>query len=194
MATVKVKLKNGSREIELDGEMNDVESLLKRWWTPLDAAEEDDESSDDGSKLPEQPARRGKTSKRRGRPAKTPASTPLNSPDPARDANTIANAVKEHKDYDRFQNKIIVGDSSTYNRIAFVCWFVDKPLTSGDIYRALIALNVKINLPTVSTALKKNIGNFITSTQRTVGGPPAEYKLTEKAKSDFMTWLKSDAE
>jgi hypothetical protein len=77
------------------------------------------------------------------------------------------------------------------NKAAFVLWFVDQPLTSGQIHRILQALDIRNQLPQISRALKNHW--FITSGQRERGGAPVAYRLTAKAKADFEQWLMTDA-
>jgi hypothetical protein len=73
-------------------------------------------------------------------------------------------------------------------------WISDTPLTSGQIHRALEALDVRIALPQVSKGLKANISKFLTSAKRQAGGPPATYRLSAQAKADFEKWLNHDGQ
>jgi hypothetical protein len=189
MPSVKIRLKSGIREIELEGEYREVDALLEKWWKPSHGT---DNEEADGDPLDEAP-RKPKLTKKRGRSGKRAVGGEAAPTDPDRDPNKIANAVKQSKDFARIQERVILGESTVYDKVAFICWFVEKPLTSGDISRALLALNMKVGVSRVSTELKRNIGNFITSAQRVAGGPPADYKLTEKAKSDFEKWFKANA-
>ena len=62
MSVIKIRLKSGGREIELEGERVDMNlSLFEKWWEGSDAANGDEEENS------EPPERRSKTGKKRVR-------------------------------------------------------------------------------------------------------------------------------
>jgi len=107
------------------------------------------------------------------------------------DPNSIANQIKERKDFGNLQQKILHKKDS-YNKIALILWISDTPLTSGQIHRVLEALDVRMGLPQVSKGLRANISKFLTSAKRQAGGPPATYRLSAQAKADFEARLRQD--
>jgi hypothetical protein len=104
------------------------------------------------------------------------------------DPHAFANRVKGDDQIATFQKKIISVKADWYNKTAFVLWFADEPLTSGQIHKALGALGVKGALARVSVALADNMNSFITSEQRKVG-VTAAYSLVPSAKTKFAKWL-----
>jgi hypothetical protein len=96
--------------------------------------------------------------------------------------------MKDNARYQEFAAKIL-HQSNRYNKVAFVVWFVDQPLTSGEIQKVLSALDDKMSLPNVSMTLKNESAKFMLTSVRTSGGLPPKYKLTAKARADFENWL-----
>ncbi|MHC4054681.1 hypothetical protein [Bradyrhizobium sp. 25ACV] len=175
---VKIKLRIGVREIEVEGPRNDVDALLERWWQDSD--------------LPFKPAPEGaKATLERHKQKRTrQASRPIDdNADGAFDANATANEIKEHAIFDRITSKIIHAKGDPFNKVALILWISDQPLTSGQIHRTLEALAIRIGLPDVSKTLKKYMSKFLTSAQRRAGGPPATYRLSAQAAADFENWL-----
>ncbi len=190
MSALKIRLKNGTREIELEGPKEDVAEFLEKWWTPEAQSNEDE----DTTIVRDSSSHNSKRTKKRKTSRESSGGIAADKPsDPDRDPNKIANDVKQDAKFSVIEQRIILAPGDIYNKVAFICWFVGRPLTSGDIYRALVALSIKIDLPRVSNILKKNMSNFLTSSKRISGGKPAEYTLSAKAKSDFETWLSSSA-
>lgn len=184
---VKVKLRAGNREIEIEGDRTDVDELLEKWWVAAPAV--DDEPAEEAQGDPKMPLKKKKT--RSIRPANSDSAT-AGAADTF-DPNGLANKIKERDDFDVIARKLIHAKGENYNKIALILWAANSPLTSGQIHRALGSLDVKIDLPTVSKTLKANMSKFLTSTQRRAGGPPAEYRLSAQAKSEFENWLTADA-
>lgn len=181
---VKLKLKDGSREIELEGPIGDVDKLLVKWWGE---APEGSPAGLGGQRKPPAAAR-ARNARR------SPVAGSGTPPDGSFDANEIANRVKDSQDFGAVERRILHVDGDAFHKVAFPIWFVNQPLTSGAIHKILGALHVKISLPGVSKALERNIKNFTTSKRREQGGPPAAYQLTAKARAEFETWLRSSNE
>ncbi len=175
---IKVRLRNGGREIEIEAGRADIDELLEKWWTSA-SIEDSDESG-------EQPAK----NTRKPKPARKARSASSESePSNSFDLNALANKIKQHKELSLIEKKIIHVSGDPYNKIALILWVADEALTSGDIFRTLGGMDVKADLPTISKALKKSSSKFLTSTQRKAGGLPATYRLSAQAKSDFEKWL-----
>ncbi|MFT4122115.1 hypothetical protein [Bradyrhizobium sp.] len=169
---VKIKLRVGVREIEVEGPRADVDALLERWWDENGSSTKVD-STDVEIEAP-------KKKQLRSIQRKTESNT-----ENAFDANALANQIKERQDFDRLTKKVIHAKGDRYNKVALVLWAAGEPLTSGQIHRVLDALDIRISLPNVSNTLKANMSKFLTSVQRRAGGPPASYRLSGQAKVDF---------
>lgn len=187
--TLKIKLKSGAREIEIEGQRADVDALLEAWWSNDGAVDRGQATADSESPLPR--SKSGKSGKRPRLPRKEAASE--NEEPEQLNANGIANQIKESERFDLITQKILHATGDYYNKAAFVCWFVNAPLTSGQVHKVLIALHVRVVLPRISEAFKKNMGSFITSGTRGVG-KAITYQLTSKARADFEKWLEDRGE
>lgn len=187
---VKIRLRSGAKEIEIEGARADVDDLLNRWWQgSSDTTPGDDDDHDDEDGSTDRPsAKRPRAKTRRNQKRST---EPTNS-DSSFDANSIVNEIKERDQFDAIERKIVRVAGERYNKIALTLWIVDAPLTSGQIHRILESLDIRISLSAVSTTLKTNMSKFITSAQRRKGGPPATYRLTATAKAEFEKWLGTD--
>jgi hypothetical protein len=174
---LKVRLRSGDAEIEIEGSRGDIDQLLERWWQLKEV-----------SSAP--PLRPNGATKPRRKPAQ--ANNEANTLDSSLDVNAIANQVKESEHFSSIEQKILHASGQRYNKVAFAIWFVNQPLTSGDIHRLLTALGVRIGLPAVSVALKTNMKKLTTDKARKHGGAPAAYQLTAKARADFESWLLAD--
>ena len=171
-----------------EGNRSDVDDLLSKWWTSVDSAQTENETETENSI-----ERTARTPKRKNRPAAARSARGAISADSesAFDPNSIANQIKERKDFGNLQQKILHKKDS-YNKIALILWISDTPLTSGQIHRVLEALDVRMGLPQVSKGLRANISKFLTSAKRQAGGPPATYRLSAQAKADFEARLRQD--
>ena len=186
--TLKIRLPAGVREIEIEGNRSDVDDLLSKWWTSVDSAQTENETETENSI-----ERTARTPKRKNRPAAARSARGAISADSesAFDPNSIANQIKERKDFGNLQQKIL-HKKDRHNKIALILWISDTPLTSGQIHRVLEALDVRMGLPQVSKGLRANISKFLTSAKHQAGGPPATYRLSAQAKADFEARLRQD--
>ncbi|MBR0819227.1 hypothetical protein [Bradyrhizobium liaoningense] len=172
---LKVRLRSGDAEIEIEGSRGDIDQLLERWWQLKEVQSA-------------QPSRPNGAAKPKRKPTQH-ATNEANAPDSSLDVNAIANQVKESEHFPSIEQKILHASGQRYNKVAFAIWFVNQPLTSGDIHRVLTALGVRIGLPSVSEVLKTNLKKLTTDKARKHGGAPAAYQLTAKARADFANWL-----
>lgn len=124
------------------------------------------------------PKRQRRTTRRAKSGEKTESPTGL-------DVNEVVNAVKSHDKFDIFYKKIIVGDASRAAKVKFVSWFVDKPLTSGDMQRVLNALGVKMDAPTASKAVADAQHDLL----KDKNGRITLFQLSAKARAEYDTWL-----
>jgi hypothetical protein len=179
MTTVRVKLKSGNNEIEVEGSKTEVDQLLDHWWFRLAGDQEPLSPSpkDPSPRKPRQSARSPDTKKTNGK-----------SGDKKIDAVQLANSVKERGDFKSLQ-KHVLHKKDMYNKIALICLQADDHLTSGDITRVFRELDLKGSLGNVSTCLKTNSAKFVTTGSRKAGGEIARYKLTSHAKAEFEEWL-----
>lgn len=184
-STVKIRVASGDKEIEIEGPRSDVDALLDRWWhDPMSPNPDgsDRRSGTDGRKSSSAKVRKTAKSQTKHKETAEPDSF---------DAHAFANRVKGDAQIAIFQKKIISPRADWFNKTAFVLWYADEPLTSGQIHKALTALGVKGALSRVSTALAQNMNSFITSEQRKVG-VSGQYSLAPNAKTEFEKWLLKD--
>lgn len=198
MGNVKLHLKNGKREITLEGEMSDVDALMDKWWVSPSPSDDPADDEDVGGEDEPETGTNGASAAKAARPAKKRArrsATPSGDGMAARaayDTNKFANDVKQDPKFERIKEKIILGSPKTWDQIAFVCWYAKEPLTSGDIKRCLEALGIKMDTPKVSHALSANSEKFLFSEQR-VKGAIVRYTMTSAAIADFEKWFNGDA-
>jgi len=183
-SVIKLRLKDGEREIEVEGVKEDIDSILDRWW--LGGAFLPDDIRDQGENRVTPPAKK-KTPRRARKVAKEKKETPPQSPE--LEPHAVANRVKEDERFDRIQKKILHVAADYIHKAAFVLWFVNKPLSSGQVHKILQALDIRVGQPRVSEALKDH--SFIASGQR-ARGVSVEYRLTARAKAEFEQWLMED--
>jgi hypothetical protein len=187
--TMRLRLKDGAREIEVEGEKDDIVSLLDKYWTrpagsTASFAEEPDNDGGNG-KAPE----KKKKSARRARKASTEKKEAAPS-DPDLEPHVIANKIKDNAQYDLLRRKVLNVRGEAGRKASLILWIAEKPMTSGQVHRALGALDIKVTWSTISEALKG--GDYITTGQRGGGGAPAGYRLTAPAKERFEEWLTAD--
>jgi hypothetical protein len=180
--TIKLKLRAGDREIEVEGSRAEIDEILKTWWysTPAEA-----------TPISRPRAARGNQSRLR-RTEGTSQGSKANGGDNARDAfdfHGIAMSMKEDPRFSTFENEILHG-MDQWRKVELVLWYVDRPLTSGQIHKILDSLDIKTTLPALSTVLKRKGMNLISNQQRRAGGTPPTYRLTSQAKNEFEKWLK----
>ena len=178
MSTVRLRLKNGHREIEVEGSKSEVDDLLRTWWTK--SVESEEGAGSVGREKKPSARRRVRNT---GAKQETEADQKFN-------AVPLANALKEDPNYPKWE-KHVLHKSNVFNKIALVTSVSDEPLTSGQIATVLKALDIKADPGNISNALKKNSGKFLSSSVRRSGGSPPTYRLTSQARGDFDQWLSS---
>lgn len=190
MASVKVRIKFGDSEIEVEGDKADLDALVSEWWKHVKFGSQ--ERLDDGgegrgggiSAAPKKPAKPAARSKARRSPPETKEGD-------AFDPLVLANSIKEEPHFEKYEAAIL-HKPNMFNKAAFVCYFADASLTSGQIAKVLLALGIKADLGSLSNSLKSNNAKLIPSEVRKPGNSP-KYKLTSNAVKDVKTLL-SNAE
>lgn len=186
MSDMKVRIKFGNAEIEVEGAKTDVEAVLGTWWLNISekdagAVDEAELHLDGQDAVPKRQATKRSTKK-------SPATSGSAAIDEKFDANGFANRVKQAPGFPRFREAVLHG-TSAYDKVALMCYLSDEPLTSGDIQRTLNALGVKMSIPNVSNLLAKRSSDFMNSVPRKLGGTVARYQLTSHAKAKFEATL-----
>ncbi|HEX8339466.1 MAG TPA: hypothetical protein VF624_01025 [Tepidisphaeraceae bacterium] len=186
---VRIKLKKGTSEIEVEGLREDVDALLEQWWKhptspEIHGEEEGDDEGTGGTPIKT-------TVKKSRRPPRRTSdredSAASGSPD--FDPVALANSLKEREDFHEIESKVLHQDD-LWNRVMLILWASDSGLTSGDIFRTLHHhLDTKTTLSSVSKCLKRNASKVTHSDARKAGGTIVKYKLTGRARSDFEKWL-----
>ncbi|MBP7704966.1 MAG: hypothetical protein KA105_06730 [Caulobacter sp.] len=175
---MRVRLQRGASSIEIDGEFSEVQQILDRWW--VSSAAEEDEPENEVPAAKQSGKGEGKARRRRSAPRAASAVAK-----DGFDPRDIANKIKEDARFTTFREKIILGDANRTQKAKFVVWFSDSPMSSGQVHKVLQAIDVGIDVSTVSKGLSAARSDFIV-TDGTYG---SEYRLTARAKEEFEKWL-----
>lgn len=183
MTSVRIRLRSGSREIELEGPRLDVDALLERWWLSGEQRQEQDE---DAAELSE--PRSGRTNRESRPKAKRAKVTPNGGVSPLFDVQAVVNKMREDVDYELFEQKVL-HEKDSLNKLKLVCWFTRAELTTGEIAKILQELGVKIEQSNVSHTLRRARSEFLQDGVRRKGAI-VRYRLAGKSNKDFETWLR----
>jgi hypothetical protein len=181
---IKIRLKTGNREIEVEGSSSKVDSLLEKWWKSSENGNDgrdDDERDSPPKEVPKGNARRGQS-----RSAVAPKDASNDSFNP----QELVNKMRNDERYPKFEEKVLHARDRA-NKIKLVAWYSTDSLTSGDIHKVLTGLGVRIHLPGVSSVIKSHQRDFTQSATRSRGAK-IHYELTGQAKKAFGEWLKKD--
>lgn len=172
---MKVRIHQGQREIEIEGDQAEIEAILDKWWTTTpEGLPTGDEADADPDVAPP---------KRRQAKRKAPRATnaPRESVSKV-NAEEVANRIREHSNFSDLNSRFILGDASRAERAKFVAWAVgDVPITSGDVHRVLQALGVKFDAATATRAIGDSKNEYIKDST----GPQLTYRLTTAARHAF---------
>jgi hypothetical protein len=175
---MRVHIQRGSSIIEVEGNYEDVEKVLDKWWGNAITFVETI-TSDSESKAPK------KASKKTSRRTTNPETNVTN----GFDATAVVNAIRNDERFEIFKRKIILGKANRANRAKFVSWFThETPLTSGNIQKVLQGLGVKVDPATMSRALADAKNDYL----RDDSGPQPTSWLTARAHDEYGNWLLSD--
>jgi hypothetical protein len=185
--TVRVRLKSGNSEIEVDGDRAEVDALLERWWTPL--------ISGGGQPDGDVPPEHGEDNVQLQRPRRRKTTTATKPPTPSEsdgiNTQNIVNDLKESEQFERLEGKVF-HKPDRYNKVAAILWFASSALSTSEIVAVLQGIGVKIDAPGVSNTIAANTSKFVNDQPRK-GGRKTRYSLTSKARKEFEDWLKNDA-
>lgn len=196
MANIKLRIRFGDAELEVEGAKSEVDALASDWWARVaGSVAAPSPSPVSALQAPHAPRATGKTARSTSAKRSSSSSTAAQSSDAdgdgdadgGIDSNTIANKIKNSHDFDKHAAAILHA-RDRFAKVAFVCYSAGVPLKSGFIHKTLNALGVKISLSGVSDTLATNRNKFINSVPRKLGSAPA-YALTGKAASDFKKVL-----
>lgn len=171
---MKVRIQVGQSSIELEGDSDEVETILEAYWVPTLASVTGQKEHE-----PEVAGATPVRSKGGKRPSAV-ASPKERSVDPTK----LSNELKSRPDFLLIKQKVLDAPSDWINKCRLVAVLVDGATTSGDVHRVLNILRIKNSLPTLSRTLADHSQDFLTS-----GANPTKYTITEAAKTAFLTWL-----
>jgi hypothetical protein len=174
MSHVRIRLKSGEREVEVDAPSDVAEKLAAKWWGLITVEDNASHARHDRSA---------------GAHVVSRKQHDADPKDNVPDAVEVANAIKEHSDYAMIQARVLHA-GSRWRKVALILWACNRFLTSGDIHRILRELGDKIDQPGVSNLLRDNQAELQASGSRGKGKTVA-YRLTSRAHKDFSDWLKS---
>jgi hypothetical protein len=182
---MKLKIRMGSSEIELEGDSSELHEILERHWEPhigelLSGVHDELEVT---GQTPDTPRKRKslKSSSGKTRSAKSPASK--SSDGDTGFEETVANQIKNESNFQFLNKKFIIASPPLVERCKLVLSFSTKPLTSGNVLRILTKLGVRSDASAVSKALSNNKSQFITT------GTPIVYEMTGSTQSTFAESL-----
>ncbi len=179
---MKLKLKSGEQEIEVEGSKAEIDGMLEHWWSP-----QHKDSAQGG--LGAKKLKKAKKSAIKQKPFSSSDNDDESNFDPI----VITNAIKEDPQNSAYQTHVL-HKKNMYNKIALVCLHADQPLSSGEIAKTLHALDIKADQGNVSNSIKANSGRFLSTSARKKGGAVPRYKLTSHARTDFESWIAKQAQ
>jgi hypothetical protein len=184
---IKVHIKLGSAEIEIEGDAKGVHDILERHWEAhveamlsigiVETGPEESHSVEPSQQ--QRPAGRKRKS--------SGGSKPTKSIDDKQLVESIANKIKGLSDFNALKAKFIVGKTPIVEKAKLVLNNHDEPLGSGTVLRVLERLGVKTSAPTVSRALSENESQFITT------GNPKLYRMSGATQEEFYKSISADA-
>lgn len=175
---MKIKLKSGDREIEVEGTKAEIDQALSNWWDTSNTQTTGNTNTLSANKKRTQGRKKSQSYESAAGNGNSSEFDPI----------SLANAIKEHKDYNLYEEHIL-HKSSILNKILLICANETNDLTSGEITKTLKALDVKIDPGNLSNALKANSGKFLATGARKKGGTVPKYRLTSKSRTDFEKWI-----
>ncbi len=175
MSVIRLRLKRGDDEIEVEGPKAEVDELMRTWWSE--------------GKAPATPSKGQRKPRAPSRPRKAATASTAKGTGPAFDPLSIANSVKEDTEFSTLEKRVL-HKSDMYNKIALVLTRSAESLTSGQITAILTALDLNADVGNVSNCIKRNSGKFLPTTVRRAGGLIPQYKLTSQARAAFDKLVK----
>jgi hypothetical protein len=169
IATVKIRLKAGSREVEAEGTQEEVDAFLSKWWT-AQTSEEDlgrDEETDVREANGTPPAKAV-------RPRNDATNAPL-ADDRMAIVKGLVHKLKSGKDVERY--KKVLHDRDQLNRVQLIYWVHDDYLTGHEVGHVFKDFGVKMRPSNIRTVLSNNKSLFLKEGRA--------YKLTAPAREKF---------
>ncbi|BCH35312.1 hypothetical protein MesoLjLc_72420 [Mesorhizobium sp. L-8-10] len=100
------------------------------------------------------------------------------------DEVALLNSIKDDPRFERFRERIVLGNPTKVQQVKFVSWFAgETAITSGDMMRVLNGLGVKISQPDASKAVAAAKNDFIAGTKANT------FRMSARAHADFEKWL-----
>lgn len=182
---MKVKIERRSSSIEIEGDLNEVERVLDRWWGP-EASSAAEQSSDGEQSGFDSEARKARRAPRRASRPRATSDQNAN----GFDADEVVAKMKNDPRYETFVRKVILAPKGRAEKAKLVSWFVgETPLTTGNVQRVLQRLGVKIDPSNVSRAMSGDAKHDYIVTRT---GPQPTYALSITARTNFEQWLLDD--
>lgn len=176
---IKIRLKSGEHEIEIEGAPGDVDRLLDTWWGS------EDQQSHNGVKNDTHKPRRKTAGKKAA--SRSPRANPVSESDHGFDVQALVNKMRDHADFATWETHIL-HKRPRAPKVMLVAWFSDALMTSGEIHKVLQELGDTIDQPGVSNTLKDNSSLFQQDVRRKKGSTP-RYKLSGRARKEFEKQL-----
>ncbi|MDE0590474.1 hypothetical protein OU789_11100 [Halocynthiibacter sp. C4] len=180
---IKLQIKVGTSEIQLEGKIEDVELILSKHWEPyVDAIISTPPPQPIEVRGTDKPSATPKPRKGKATRAKHKATS-----ENGKDYQELTNIIKEHAKFDALMSKAINANASAIDRYKGVLFALDRELSAVDIANVLTELGVKADRSNILKSLNKQTSSFFKN-----GSNPVCFRMTQKAKDDFTAWLSED--
>lgn len=123
----------------------------------------------------------------KGKTAWKPKSKTQDSPEDSLDVQSIINRLRERDDYGSLNSKIF-HKNDLWNKIRTVMYFTDKHISSGEITKILVGLDLRTSAPSISRKLKE-CSSFLVTTAPRKAGSKTKYKLSGPSRTATEEWL-----
>lgn len=181
MTTIRLRLRDGDREIEVEGAREDVDDLLATWWTARAASK--------NSGAPKKPAKKPAAKKR--------GTTSQSAPNPHAQEGVpvaaIVNAIHEADNYEAIETHIL-NKRGAAARI-LLCFVFAKQLgvqslRTSDVEAITDGLGVKLHATNVAKSIREGLRKYLSADGVTRPGVPMNYKINRRGRQAYDKYVK----
>ncbi|WP_157779922.1 hypothetical protein [Celeribacter ethanolicus] len=176
---MKLSLSYGDAKIEIEGELVEVETVLRDFWLPIMEKAPANEAAMQQPQAPSE-TEGPSTNAKKAKTKKSSGTTTQGSEEDRAFEEDLANRIKNSPNYKEINQKFVVEKASKIEQCKLILHFSEKPVHSGNITRTLLKLGVRAELTAISKALSANKSLFITS-----GTNPILYEFSGSTRHDF---------
>lgn len=180
---IKLHIKVGTSEIQLEGKIDEVEKILSKHWEPY----VETIISTAPQAIIETPSKPQPQAKTRPRKTAKSRSEPETKDGKRIGYQNLANTIKGHKLSEELLKHAINSTASPIHRIKGILFALEAPLSVGDIHEIQLELKMKADRGNILKTFNKSMADFLKS-----GEKPVKFEMTQKATDDFAVWLNKD--